>query len=340
MVSVIVPIYNSQEYLDECIQSIIYQSYKELEIILIDDGSTDNSRQICERYSAEDSRVVYVRKKNGGVSSSRNLGLEIAQGEYIVFVDADDYLEKGIIQHVVNVMEHDSSELVVWNATEVHGDKLKCCKPISKQPGNKEEIYASVISNYHDKFYMGDYIRAVWGKMFRSDVIRNNNIKFDEQLYIGEDAVFLMQYISHISKVNNLNDYGYYYRIISSSAVRRYKHDLLQQSIIQLDAYKSLIGDDIDSPLLEACMYVFEWNTLNSLVNNEKLGLNKGLMLGEYKVSDANKWFRIIKNNKFKCRIKPRWASKLVQIQVVVGKIISYKMNEYLICLYNLIKKH
>lgn len=340
MISVIVPIYNAQEYLDECIQSIIYQSYKELEILLIDDGSTDNSPQICEKYSAEDSRVIYVRKQNGGVSSSRNLGLDMAQGEYVVFVDADDYLEKDIVQHAFNVMEQDSSELVVWNAIEVNGDKLKCCKPISKQPGNKEEIYASLISNYHDKFYMGDYIRAVWGKMLRLDVIKNNNIKFDEQLYIGEDAIFLIQYLSHINRINNMNEYGYFYRILSSSAVRRHKADLLQQSIIQLKSYKSIIGNKNNNSLINTSLCVFQWNIFHSLVNNEKYGINTGLTKGKYITSDTYQWFQIIKKSKYKCIIKPRWASKIVQVLALLGKKMPCKVNVFLVCLYNTLKNH
>lgn len=339
MVSVIVPIYNAQEYLEECIQSITNQSYQELEIILIDDGSTDNSQQICEKYAAKDSRVVYVRKQNGGVSSSRNLGLDLARGEYVVFVDADDYMEIDIIQHVVDIMEKEDSELVIWNATELYKNKSRRCKAISIQPGNREEIYAALISNYHDKFYMGDYIRAVWGKMFRLGVIKSNDIKFDEQLYIGEDAVFLMQYISHISKIYNLNYYGYYYRIMSSSAVRRYKPDLLQQSIIQLDTYKSLFGDHIVNPLIETSVCVFEWNTLNSLIYNEKSDLMNVLTSIEYKMSDAYQWFEIIKNNNFKCHIKPKWASKLVRIQIEVGDRISFKTNRLIVELYEKLKR-
>lgn len=339
MVSVIVPIYNAQEYLDECIQSIINQSCHELEIILIDDGSTDKSQQICEKYYAEDSRVIYVRKQNGGVSSSRNIGLDLARGEYVVFVDADDYLEKEVIQHVENIMKKEASELVIWNATEVYKQKLKQCRPISTWPGNREEIYASLISNYYDKFYMGDYIRAVWGKMFCLDVIKNNNIKFDEQLYIGEDALFLIQYISHISKINNFNYYGYYYRILSSSAVRRYKQDLLQQSIIQMNTYKKIFGDDIDSPLIESSVCVFAWNTLNSLINNEKSDIMNALASIEYKMSDAYQWFEIINNNNFKCHIKPKWASKLVRIQIGLGDRISFKTNKLIVVLYEKLKR-
>ena len=131
MVSIIVPVYNSSKYLRKCIDSILEQSYKELEILLIDDGSTDDSRTICEKYASDDVRVIYKRKKNGGVSSARNQGLALAKGEYIIFVDSDDFLEKEIIEKAIDEIKEKDVDLVIWNALEVNNGITKKCKRIN-----------------------------------------------------------------------------------------------------------------------------------------------------------------------------------------------------------------
>ena len=119
-ISVIVPIYNSEDYIDRCVRSIVEQSYKNIEIILVDDGSTDNSSMMCDEWAKNDKRVKVIHKENGGVSSARNEGLKIAKGDYISFVDSDDYIDKKMIEKMLNQMEKGNTDLVICNYEPNH----------------------------------------------------------------------------------------------------------------------------------------------------------------------------------------------------------------------------
>ena len=114
LVSIIVPIYNVEKYLDRCIQSILNQSYENLEIILVDDGSPDRSSEICDEYRKSDQRIKVVHKENGGLSDARNAGLILAKGKYIIFLDSDDYIEHTMVEDAVTVLEKNDSDIVIW----------------------------------------------------------------------------------------------------------------------------------------------------------------------------------------------------------------------------------
>lgn len=333
MVSIIVPVYNSSKYLRKCIDSILEQSYKELEILLIDDGSTDDSRTICEKYASDDVRVIYKRKKNGGVSSARNQGLALAKGEYIIFVDSDDFLEKEIIEKAIDEIKEKDVDLVIWNALEVNNGITKKCKRINIKQNLDNSIKAALVANYYEDFYWGDYIRAVWGKMFKASLIKKNNLKFNEQLYIGEDAVFMMQYVSWTKKIKSINEYGYFYRILPSSAVRRYKTDLLQQSKIQLHEYIKILGDEINEPVVQSALCVFQWDIFHTLLLNELRAEEKKRC--KEMIHDSCIWYQLMQKYNFKCSCKITWANKLVRLQVKIGKRFPYMLQVYLTRIYD-----
>ena len=125
LISIIVAIYNVDQYLEQCIDSIINQSYKNLEIILVNDGSTDNSKNICDYYSEIDKRIKVVHKKNGGVSSARNTGIDIATGDYIAFVDSDDYLELNMYETMINNLEQNQCDMGVCGYSIFYNDSTK-----------------------------------------------------------------------------------------------------------------------------------------------------------------------------------------------------------------------
>lgn len=123
MISVIIPIYNTESYLEQCIQSVINQTYKDLEIILINDGSTDNSGLICQKWKEQDPRIRYIKKENEGQGIARNLGIIRATGEYIIFVDSDDYLDKNLISKVYHYISEQNADICVYAHNGI-GDKL------------------------------------------------------------------------------------------------------------------------------------------------------------------------------------------------------------------------
>lgn len=333
MVSVIIAAYNAEKYLAECIESIINQNYKNIEIVLVDDGSTDNTQAICMDYSRIDTRIRYIRKKNGGVSSARNEGIRNAKGEFITFVDADDYLDNNIIASVVKKMEDQTVDLVGWNTYRIIESEIQKCKDIRFNQDDLRYIRAALISNYHGGFYCGDYIRGVWGKLFRSNIIFKNNIFFDENLYIGEDSVFLMEYILNARKVTLVNEFGYYYRILDTSAVRRYKADLLRQIVLQFESYERLLETDLSNPIINNALCVLQWTLLHDLLINEK---RSGRKLKQYE--DVCAWYAYMRKKNMVCTARPKWAAKIVQIQIAIGIKIPCSLQITMMELYDRIR--
>lgn len=182
--SVIVPVYNSEKYLKRCIDSILHQTISDLELILVNDGSKDSSGKICDDYKKKDSRIVVVHQENGGVSKARNAGLDIAKGEYIVFVDSDDYVNDTYLEH----LDNDDADLVIAGFT---------CFERGKE---KERIYKRQYYSLDDKSIMCRLLEegklsSVWGRKFKTDIIKENNIRLIEGQSIGEDVCFVCEYL-------------------------------------------------------------------------------------------------------------------------------------------------
>ena len=189
-VSIIVPIYNVEKYLSKCIESILSQTYKNIEIILVDDGSPDNSPQICDEYAKKDDRIIVIHKANGGVSSARNAGLDIATGKYIGFVDPDDYIMNDIGE-IINILGKSNYDIAIsgYNRVDEDGNILKEVK-WKQCIINEYEI----IKNIFD-YRKGLGIRpSVWNKIFTKKSI--GELKFREDLHISEDLEFLVRYLS------------------------------------------------------------------------------------------------------------------------------------------------
>ena len=199
-ISVIVPVYKAEEHLSRCIESILNQTFRNLELILIDDGSPDNSGRICDQYSRFDERVFAYHQDNKGASASRNLGIEKSKGVYILFVDSDDYLEPGYIETLYN----NRTELTICGIIKENenGTVLSLVEYESCQ--FNEDI------NYSFLFKSSE-IYSPYCKLFLSSLIKENNIKFPLGIQWGEDGVFIADYLEHIKSVNYLSYVGYHY---------------------------------------------------------------------------------------------------------------------------------
>lgn len=189
-ISVIIPVYNVENYVTKCIMSIINQTYKNLEIICINDGSTDLSGHICNRLSKDDNRIKVLHKKNGGVSSARNMGLQHATGEFIAFVDPDDWIKPEMYEILIKAsLVHNADISVVSYFIDKADKSVEVIneKKITNNPFNNEDLirYAFIRDKYKG---FGAYL---WNKLFRASLINNDNeIRFDESLFVGEDICF------------------------------------------------------------------------------------------------------------------------------------------------------
>lgn len=212
-VSVVVPIYNVEQYLNKCIESIVDQTYEDLEIILVDDGSTDSSPSICDEWKKKDKRVVVIHKENGGLSSARNAGLEVATGDYIMFEDSDDWLELDIVEKCVARIENDKSDLVIFGYKKVdENGKVLGDFTFGNDTYTKEEMS----SQLHKRILEMSFGYA-WNKLYRLSVIKESGLTNDGSIIDREDLYFNLQLFKYLRMISYLDCVGYYYLQRNSS---------------------------------------------------------------------------------------------------------------------------
>ena len=190
--SVIVPVYNVEKYLDRCINSIISQKYNDFELILVDDGSPDNCPEICDKWAKKDSRIKVIHKENGGLSSARNAGLDIAKGDYILFVDSDDYVESNYFDEIEKHAEKNSLTVFTVIQKKPDGDKKREIKNLD----NSFSIFDK--SKY---LISSRTINSSYAKIFDRDLIEKNNMRFGEKFVPAEDFAFSVKYLFSCEKV-------------------------------------------------------------------------------------------------------------------------------------------
>ena len=222
MISVIVPVYNSEQYLSMCLNSIITQTYNNIEIICVDDGSTDNSIKILQEYAANDHRIKIVHNKNGGVSAARNSGLDIAKGEYVLFVDSDDWIEKSTCELAVHKMEDKAVDVVMWSYIRERGNESKKKiifdrDVIFDDKDIREKLHRRMIGIIGKELSHpenADALCTVWGKLYKRSILSSNEIRFYDIRKIGtyEDGLFNLLYFKYVRKAIFLNQYFYHYR--------------------------------------------------------------------------------------------------------------------------------
>lgn len=238
-VSVIIPIYNVEQYLPKCLDSIIGQTYNNLEIICVDDGSPDNSAELLQSYSEKDDRIVVVHKENGGLSSARNEGINSATGDYTVFVDADDWLDVDTIEAAVNAAENDGVDMVLWGYTrEFKSKSIEKRIFNGDRVFNKDEtrsfVYRRIVGLVGDELSNpenADSISTAWGKLYNTKKIKDNNLQFVDTKIIGtEDVLFNLYYFCYVDNCKFIDKpYNHYRKDNESSLTRSYKPKLFEQ---------------------------------------------------------------------------------------------------------------
>ena len=199
--SVIVPVYKVEPYIHKCVDSILGQTYTNLEVILVDDGSPDNCGKICDEYAAKDKRVKVIHKKNGGLSDARNAGIDISTGDIIGFIDSDDYIEARMYQEMIDYMEHNNLDIVCADTNQVKGNKIKF-KPRYKKNyvWNKQEALSEILNENLDN--------AAWNKIYKREIIGNTRFPLGR---VYEDVATIYKFIYNAHKVGYLSKPYYYY---------------------------------------------------------------------------------------------------------------------------------
>lgn len=208
-VSIIVPVYNTEQDLPRCIDSILAQTFTDFELILVNDGSTDNSGAICDEYAQKDSRIIVLHKKNEGVSSARNLGIKASSGEYITFVDSDDMIPSSYLLNFS--LESDFG---------ICGIRLFGANELTISP-NEKRIESSEIIQFIIKEYDKLYFSTIAAKIFKSNIIFQNNLEFDTKLKFGEDTHFVYNYLLLCNNIS-LHSQNLYYYYVPNNVSKKY----------------------------------------------------------------------------------------------------------------------
>lgn len=332
IVSVIIPIYNVEDYLERCLHSVLNQTLKDIEVILVNDGSTDNSGGICDTFVDMENRIKVIHKNNSGVSAARNSGIEVASGKYISFMDPDDWAEEKLFESLVGNAVENGSDMVVCGYKRVfeNGEiiRFKMNEEIIK-------IYKTGIIKYlkYD-FLQFKHSFCVWNKLYRSDLIKNNKIKFDPQCSYGEDLLFNLIYLFHTNIISSTSKelINYYQR---DGSLSHFPNNVLYNAAILVNKYEeSCKKYTITNPgLLVFCTefatairYMRDSNDKkyveNCLRSIKKDKLFKSFCMKVLLNKECSKFLKMQGNN-----FKGRLAFKLMLFMLMIGRT-SYVMNK------------
>lgn len=288
--SVIVPAYNEEEYIERCLESIINQTYKALEIIVIDDDSKDRTWDICKEFAERDERVILLRQAHSGVVEARNKGISYASAKYITFVDSDDWLEPNAYEILMHEME-DTDILMAGYKSEYLEFSVNRSGRIPegtyRQRGEIEQVIKNMI--YYDKTMEAGIIHSLWNKIFCSNILKQVYHEVDSQIYVGEDAALLFLYMLKCKSVKIKNYYLYHYRIHQNSCTTRCDKKFLE-NISKL--YNCLEPKFQQHYLNEDLMYPLEkWIVSMTLLGiNRKMGFCDQVRIPQYLLPCLNEF--------------------------------------------------
>lgn len=207
-ISVIVPVYNTEKYLHRCIDSILSQTFNDFEVLLIDDGSKDQSGEICDEYAKKDSRVKVFHKENGGVSSARNLGIKNIQGCFVTFIDSDDFVDNDFL---ISLMKSDSD--FIYTGYKIFGAFNKNLGINENNKNKANDFILSLMHTYEESATTLYGMQYPWAKLYKSSIIKENEIFFDEKMKYAEDSCFVWTYLCYCQSVSQVKYSSYNYRV-------------------------------------------------------------------------------------------------------------------------------
>lgn len=252
MVSIIIPVYNAEKYLGYCINSVVSQTYRNIEVILVNDGSTDGSLEICENYARIDQRVHIITVPNAGVSNARNTGVDAATGEYVQFVDSDDVIKPDMTERFVEMMEVYGKDLVICGFDMISLDENN--RVVEKIPFSSGFLGKECVLTREMFFgklayilWRSSLLECPWNKMFRREIISRNGLRFPVEMSLGEDFCFNMDYFQHVNGAVFIEDRYYCYMQTNQAALtRKYRSDLFENQLYLIQRFEQLLKENVE----------------------------------------------------------------------------------------------
>ena len=260
LITVIVPVYNNDSFLSECIESILNQSYRKLEVIVVDDGSIDSSFSICKKYEKLDSRVKAIRQDNMGVSVARNKALNQASGDFVCFVDSDDFLAEDFVEYMLHLINETDSQIAIVPDVIYY--------PTVEREYSEEELKTVTWTGEKTACEMlyGKIEIGPWNKLIKREIIEKNNIRFNEELAGGEGYLFSIESFSEATRVAVGHKRVYYYRVDNyKSTMSKFRHNIFHDSLKSVGIMQNkFLGK---KKLEKACRYAY-WRVYITFLNN------------------------------------------------------------------------
>jgi len=257
-ISIIVPVYNVEKYIERCINSLRKQSIEDIEIILVDDSSTDLSLEICKKAANEDSRIKIIHKVNEGAGKARNAALEAATGEYIGFVDSDDFVDINMFKTLYEKAMEYNSDLIISGVLFVDGnmfsEKGECIRKTYfdkdthfETEEDLKKLRMGIVGALPEDEDDSKYGMSIWKNLFRHEIIKKNNLVFEsEREMLSEDALFMIDYISCIEKATGISEAFYNYCRNGDSISKSYKKDRFEKSLVFVNEVEKRFKKDIE----------------------------------------------------------------------------------------------
>lgn len=250
LVSVVVPVYNMASKMERCLAGLCAQTHSLLEIIVVDDGSADDTAERVKAVAGQDGRIRYVRQENRGVAAARNRGVSLARGEYIAFCDGDDYVRHDYVEQLLRVQKERKADWVLAGFIKViQGREFYFSKPYEK-----DCFTETALEEFLRTWYKSPYIATVWGKLYRTQLIRECSVCFPERMEQGEDIVFNIRYMAFCHRVSFVCDTLYYYEENSQSLTAKRQNDVWENQLDIFAEFSEMIQKRNDS---EKCCSLF-----------------------------------------------------------------------------------
>jgi len=327
MISVIIPAYNAEKYIDKCFISLFQQTYKNYEIVFINDGSIDNTEIKANLYAEQHNNVQVITQINQGVSAARNTGIEYARGEYIFFLDVDDYLHEEVLEELMNEVEKYDADLICGEITDRYS-----CEVARKAFISNESFSCNSEAEIGEKLF---YIRmgSAVGKLFRKSIIEKNNIRFKNEVNLAEDFIFVHEYVLKCNSLSkNINAKYIVENINSESLSKRYVEDIERIMIMQnevlcrtfsrfpeyeVEYYKYSVDIDV-----KACFFIFK----NSFLKGSRLTVSEKME----NIKSSEYIQKILKNLPIKdIKKKPKMKNDFIQYKILCTKNIYFIFLAY-----------
>ena len=327
-ISIIVPVYNSEKHIEQCVDSLLDQTHSNIEIILIDDGSTDRSGEICSMYAEKDARVIYKYQENQGSSAARNAGLDSSTGDWITFVDADDWVDKRMCEIALSKAKEAGADIVLWSYFTHFPNEVRKSKLVKGGSRNltpeRNELELKTISQYYGGISQGSAISAgsSWCKLYKRNLIFDNNIRFTLGLIRAQDTVFSLEAFELAEKIVFINEYLYNYRKSPSGITSgtKYIKDCKTPFTMLLESYKSFIkrynkGEEFQVAINLRVIQVLMWYFKHDFFNDKN---KKKFRVRRREILD------LIKGEPYRqalSQVKLKWLPRSLRVKVIILRL-------------------